>query len=127
MVSEPKTIFEWNLRRNSEPEEYVPEVSQSVRKLFAGMSGIQTISLENSDDPVVITWSQNEDEHRTDSGYLADEGYFDVRDDVKGSTSGMKSFRRVVDQITFCNGSVLIFTEKGEVFNLSMKRLYRIR
>jgi len=123
-----KHIYEWNIRRLTERESFSPEVSESVRKLFSGLSGIQTVSVVNDPDPIYIIWSETVTHKKSgafrddDSGYLPDEGYFDVR---REPSSIVAKKERVV-QITFCNGSVLFFTEEKHTFILSTKKLYKI-
>ena len=124
---ENRPIYEWNIRRLTEEESFSPVVSESVRRMFSGLSGIQTIDTAKDDDPIYILWTEHIT-HKTgttcddDSGYLPDEGYFDVRRE----TSSIVSKKERVIQITFCNGSILFFTEEKHTFILSAKKLYRI-
>ena len=128
-ICEPKCIFTWHIRRESEPHfDGDPEVSESVRKLFQqGSSGVKTVLLENESDPVVIVWEQSV--NGDTSGYSTEEGYdFDtVMNGVKVSTGVKMTMTETVDQITYNNGVIEIFTEKDSAFNLVAKKLYRIR
>ncbi len=122
-----KPVFKWRIRRLTEKESLSPEISASVRKLFSGLSGIQTISVVKDSDPIYIEWSgvvsgKKSEGPDNDSGYLDDEGYFDVR----VTPPVVDEQRDKVIQITFSNGSVLFFTESGYVFLLSMKKMYRL-
>ena len=129
-ICEPKCIFTWNVRRESEPEpnsDYCPEVSESVRELFQGSSGVKTVLLKDEQDPVIIVWKQSVTEG--ESGYADDEGY-DVNVVMNGpevSAAVKMTIVETIDQITYNNGVIEFFTEKGKVFNLVAKKLYRVR
>lgn len=125
-ICDPKCIFTWNLRRKSEPDiDYCPEVTDSVRKIWQGLSGIMTIYLEDEKDPVIIIWDQNVSD--LPSGYMTDELYHDVRDDVSGTTMAMMTSTETVNQIIYNNGVVELFTKYGKCFHLVGKKLYRVR
>ena len=127
-ICEPKCIFTWHIRRKSETHvDGDPEVSESVRKLFQGLSGVKTVFLENESDPVVITWEQSVNGGA--SGYSTEEGYDEdtVMNGVKVSTGVKMTMTETVDQITYNNGVIELFTEKDRTFNLVSKKLYRIR
>lgn len=123
-----KSIYEWNIRRLTERESHCPEVSASVRSLWSGLDGIQSIDVANSSDPVYIEWSDSSVRKTAngccddDSGYLGDEGYFDVRQDPPEIVTK----REKVSRITYLAGNILFFTEEGHTFSLTTKKLYKL-
>ena len=121
-------IYEWNIRKLTEKESFSPEVSQSVRSLWSGLDGSQSIDVVKEKDPIYIEWTERvvdksaDGRRDTDSGYLLDEGYFDV----SAESSEITSRREKVSKIVFHYGSILFFTETKHTFILTMKSLYQL-
>ena len=113
-------ISEWNIRRASEQEVYSPVVTDSVRRIYEGLPGIQSIIVTDENDPIMVVWPEDVNGpltvgHRADSGYDDDEGMFNLRE----SSRVTATMRAEVRQIVSDNGRVSFYTKNGHGFLLA--------